>query len=37
MKDEGITTGIGGGLYGPSLSVLREQMAVFLAKSFLGM
>jgi predicted esterase len=37
MKDEGITVGIGGGLYGPSHSVLREQMAVFLAKAFLGM
>jgi hypothetical protein len=37
MKDEGVTVGIGGGLYGPSHSVLREQMAVFLAKAFLGM
>ena len=30
MKDNGITTGIGGGLYGPENNVTRAQMAVFM-------
>jgi hypothetical protein len=30
MKENGITTGIGGGLYGPENNVTRAQMAVFM-------
>jgi hypothetical protein len=30
MKDNGITSGIGGGLYGPENNVTRAQMAVFM-------
>jgi hypothetical protein len=33
MKDNGISAGIGGGLYGPDLSVTRGQMAVFMQAS----
>ena len=32
MKDNGITTGIGGGNYGPEDNVTRAQMAVFMQK-----
>jgi hypothetical protein len=33
IYDEGITAGIGGGLYGPENNVTREEMAVFLLKA----
>jgi len=33
MKDNGITAGIGGGLYGPELPITRGEMAVFVQKS----
>lgn len=37
MAELGITTGCGGGNYCPSQTVTRDQMAVFLARAFLGM
>jgi C1A family cysteine protease len=37
LRELGITAGIGGGLYGPGNPVTRAQMAVFLARAFLGM
>jgi len=37
LMELGITSGIGGGLYGPGNPVTRAQMAVFLARAFLGM
>jgi hypothetical protein len=37
MTELGITTGCGGGKYCPSQTVTRDQMAVFLARAFLGM
>jgi len=37
LKELGITTGYGDGRYGPYDAVTRAQMAVFLARSFLGM
>jgi hypothetical protein len=36
MAELGITLGIGGGLFGPSQNVSREQMAAFIARAFLG-
>jgi len=37
MFEEGISTGYGDGIYGPSLAVNRASMAAFLARVFLGM
>ena len=37
LVELGITSGIGEGLYGPGNPVTRAQMAVFLARAFLGM
>ena len=37
LVELGITLGIGEGLYGPGNPVTRAQMAVFLARAFLGM
>jgi hypothetical protein len=37
LSEQGITNGCGGGNYCPNDPVTREQMAVFLAKGFLGM
>jgi len=37
LVELGITAGIGEGLYGPGNPVTRAQMAVFLARAFLGM
>jgi hypothetical protein len=37
LAELGITAGIGEGLYGPGNPVTRAQMAVFLARAFLGM
>ena len=37
LMELGITTGIGQGFYGPGIAVTRAQMAVFLARAFLGM
>jgi len=37
LVELGITKGIGEGLYGPGNPVTRAQMAVFLARAFLGM
>jgi hypothetical protein len=37
LVELGVTVGIGEGLYGPGNSVTRAQMAVFLARAFLGM
>jgi len=37
MKELGITTGCGGGQYCPFDDVTRDQMAAFLARTFLGM
>ena len=37
LMELGITSGIGEGLYGPGNPVTRAQMAVFLARAFLGM
>ena len=37
LVELGVTTGIGEGLYGPGNPVMRAQMAVFLARAFLGM
>lgn len=34
LADAGITTGLGGGLYGPDQLVSRAEMAVFLARAF---
>jgi hypothetical protein len=36
LVELGITAGIGGGLYGPGNPVTRAQMAVFLARAYLG-
>jgi len=33
----GVTLGCGGGQYCPSLTVTRDQMAVFLGRAFLGL
>jgi hypothetical protein len=37
LMELGVTSGIGDGLYGPGNPVTRAQMAVFLARAFLGM
>jgi S-layer homology domain/Regulator of chromosome condensation (RCC1) repeat len=37
LVELGITAGVGEGLYGPGNPVTRAQMAVFLARAFLGM
>ena len=37
LVELGVTLGIGEGLYGPGNPVTRAQMAVFLARAFLGM
>jgi hypothetical protein len=37
LVELGVTKGIGEGLYGPGNPVMRAQMAVFLARAFLGM
>jgi streptogramin lyase len=37
LMELGVTSGIGEGLYGPGNPVSRAQMAVFLARAFLGM
>ena len=37
LVELGITKGIGEGFYGPGNPVTRAQMAVFLARAFLGM
>jgi len=37
LVELGITVGIGEGLYGPGNPVTRAQMAIFLARAFLGM
>jgi hypothetical protein len=36
LRSNGITAGIGGGLYGPGLAISRSQMAVFLVKAKYG-